>query len=71
MKKLNFLGIGPKIAVILLPWLGVSIVLSCIHIEFFKFSRKGSDILFIAGIVLLVIGLCFLFFNCQNVAERA
>lgn len=61
MKKLNFLGIGPKIAVILLPWLGVSIVLSCIHIDFFKIVREGSDILFIAGIVLLITGLVFYF----------
>ena len=61
MKKLTFLGIGPKIAVILLPWLGASIVLSCVHIEFFKYSREGSDVLFISGIVLLVIGLVFYF----------
>jgi protein-S-isoprenylcysteine O-methyltransferase Ste14 len=61
MKKLNFLGIGPKIAVILLPWLAVTIVLSCVHIDFFKFSREGSDALFIAGIVILVIGLVFYF----------
>jgi protein-S-isoprenylcysteine O-methyltransferase Ste14 len=59
MKKLNFLGIGPKIAVILLPWLAATIVLSCVHIDFFKFNREGSDALFIAGIVLLVIGLVF------------
>jgi protein-S-isoprenylcysteine O-methyltransferase Ste14 len=59
MKKLSFLGIGPKIAVILLPWLGASIVLSCIHIDFFKFSREGSHGLHVAGIVLLVIGLVF------------
>ncbi len=61
MKKLNFLGIGPKIAMVLLPWLGASIVLSCLHIEFFKFVRQGSDILFIAGIALLVMGLVFYF----------
>jgi protein-S-isoprenylcysteine O-methyltransferase Ste14 len=61
MKKLSFLGIGPKIAVILFPWLGASIVLSCLHIDFFKFSREGTHVLFIAGIVLLVIGLVFYF----------
>jgi protein-S-isoprenylcysteine O-methyltransferase Ste14 len=61
MKKLNFFGIGPKIAVILLPWLAVSIVLSCLHIDFFKFFREGSDLLLYAGIVLLVIGLVFYF----------
>jgi protein-S-isoprenylcysteine O-methyltransferase Ste14 len=59
MKKLNFLGIGPKIAVILLPWLGASIVLSCIHIDFLKFSLEYSHLLHIAGMLLLVIGLTF------------
>jgi protein-S-isoprenylcysteine O-methyltransferase Ste14 len=61
MKKLSFLGIGPKIAVILLPWLGASIVLSCIHIDFFKFSRHNSQAPHIAGMVLLIIGLVFYF----------
>ena len=61
MKKLNFLGIGPKIAVILLPWLGTTIVLSCIHIDFFKFIRHNPQAPHIAGIVLLIIGLVFYF----------
>jgi protein-S-isoprenylcysteine O-methyltransferase Ste14 len=61
MKKLSFLGIGPKIAVILLPWLGASIVLSCLHVGFFKFCREGSHVLHIAGIMWLVIGLVFYF----------
>jgi protein-S-isoprenylcysteine O-methyltransferase Ste14 len=61
MKKLNFLGIGPKIAVVLLPWLGATIVLSCMHIDFFKFSRYNPRAPHIAGMVLLVIGLVFYF----------
>jgi protein-S-isoprenylcysteine O-methyltransferase Ste14 len=61
MKKLSFLGIGPKIAVILFPWLGASIALSCLHTDLFKFSRAGSDVLFIAGIVLMTVGLVFYF----------
>jgi protein-S-isoprenylcysteine O-methyltransferase Ste14 len=61
MKKLNFLGIGPKIAVILFPWLGASIVLSCMYADLFKFSHTGADVLFIAGIVLMAVGLVFYF----------
>jgi protein-S-isoprenylcysteine O-methyltransferase Ste14 len=61
MKKLSFLGIGPKIAVILFPWIGASIVLSCIHIDFFKFTLQYTKALHIAGMVLLSIGLVFYF----------
>ena len=59
MNKLNFLGIGPKIAMMLIPWLAATIVLSCLHIETFKFVAEGSKMIFIAGIVLLIIGIVF------------
>jgi protein-S-isoprenylcysteine O-methyltransferase Ste14 len=59
MNKLNFLGIGPKIAVILIPWLAATIVLSCLHIKTFMFVPEGSRIIFIAGIVLLITGILF------------
>jgi protein-S-isoprenylcysteine O-methyltransferase Ste14 len=59
MKKLNFLGIGPKIAMTLIPWLAATIVLSCLHIEILKFVPAGSKILHIAGIVLVIIGIIF------------
>jgi protein-S-isoprenylcysteine O-methyltransferase Ste14 len=61
MKKLNFFGIGPKMAVVLLPWLGASIVLSCINIKFFRYTSGTSNILLIAGIVLMAAGLIFYF----------
>jgi protein-S-isoprenylcysteine O-methyltransferase Ste14 len=61
MTKLNFLGIGPKIAVVLLPWLGTSIALSSINIKFLKYNSETSDILLIAGIVLMAVGLIFYF----------
>ena len=61
MNKLNFLGIGPKIAVIIIPWLAASIVLSCIHIDFFKYTLQGSNILLNAGIVVMIVGLVFYF----------
>lgn len=61
MNKLNFLGIGPKIAIVLLPWLGAAIVLSCIDIKLFKYTSETSKIVLTAGIVLLIIGLIFYF----------
>jgi protein-S-isoprenylcysteine O-methyltransferase Ste14 len=61
MNKLNFLGIGPKIAIVLLPWLAASIVLSRIKINFFEYPAVAADILLIAGIVLMATGLIFYF----------
>jgi protein-S-isoprenylcysteine O-methyltransferase Ste14 len=59
MGKLNFLGIGPKIAVVLLPWLITSIVLSTHFRKMFSFTSEKSSLLFICGIVLLISGLIF------------
>jgi protein-S-isoprenylcysteine O-methyltransferase Ste14 len=59
MSKLNFLGIGPKIAMILIPWLAATIVLSCLHIEELKFVHGGSKILLIAGTILMISGIVF------------
>jgi protein-S-isoprenylcysteine O-methyltransferase Ste14 len=59
MNKLNFLGIGPKIAIILIPWLAATIVMSCLHIDTFKFVHDGSLLLSIAGVILLIIGIIF------------
>lgn len=61
MGKLNFLGIGPKVAVVLLPWLAASIVVSSMKINCFKYAPGGSDILLIAGILLMLAGLVFYF----------
>jgi protein-S-isoprenylcysteine O-methyltransferase Ste14 len=59
MGKLNFFGIGPKIAVILLPWLLLSFVLSTHFRKVFAFTHEKSSFLFISGIVILVVGLIF------------
>lgn len=59
MNKLNPLGIGPKIAIILLPWLAASIILSRMPDKYFEFITGNSYILHISGIVLMVIGLVF------------
>ena len=59
MPKLNFLGIGPRIATVLLPWLVLTIVLSTHYKETFAFTPGKSTILMISGAVLLFIGLIF------------
>lgn len=59
MKKLNILGIGPKVAVVLLPWLALSIFLSSIYKERFLYTVSGSDTVLISGIILMIIGLVF------------
>lgn len=59
MSKLNFLGIGPKIAIILIPWLAATIILSCLHIEELKFVPGGSKILLMAGTILMITGIVF------------
>ena len=59
MPKLNFLGVGPRIATILLPWLLISIVLSTHFRKMFSFTSEKSSLLFICGIILLVFGTIF------------
>jgi protein-S-isoprenylcysteine O-methyltransferase Ste14 len=61
MKKLNFLGIGPKVAAIVLPWLTLTIVLSSIYKEQFVYSISASDEVLVFGIILMTIGLSLYF----------
>ena len=60
MKKLNFFGIGPKIGIVLLPWLAVTIFLSCTT-ELFRYNPENSNTLQFSGIVLMIFGLIFYF----------
>jgi len=60
MKKLNFFGIGPKIGMILLPWLAVAIVLNCTT-NLFTFTPENTRVLKVAGTVLMIFGLIFYF----------
>ncbi len=59
MKKLNFFGIGPKIAIIMLPWLAATIIITSLRKELFKFG--DNNLILIAGIVLMTFGLIFYF----------
>jgi protein-S-isoprenylcysteine O-methyltransferase Ste14 len=60
MKKMDFYGIGPKIGRVLIPWLALTIVLSCISNRF-NFYAERNSILTISGVVLLAFGLIFYF----------
>jgi protein-S-isoprenylcysteine O-methyltransferase Ste14 len=61
MNKLNFLGIGPKMAVILLPWLAGSIIITNLYKDTFVYSATGNNLIHISGIILMTIGLVFYF----------
>lgn len=61
MKKLSFLGIGPRIAIVFLPWLAASIALSCIKRGVFAYTSENYNTFLIVGIVLLAAGLIFYF----------
>jgi protein-S-isoprenylcysteine O-methyltransferase Ste14 len=60
-EKLNFLGIGPRIAVVLIPWLIVAIILSRIYPDFFAYTYGIHNFLLVPGIILMIIGLVFYF----------
>jgi len=59
MEKLNFFGVGPKIGLIGLPCLILTIVISVFYKVPFRYVMKNSKPLIIAGIFLLVAGLVF------------
>lgn len=61
MRKLSFLGIGPRIAIVFLPWLATSITMSCIMRGVFRYTSEKNTIVLITGIVLMTAGLIFYF----------
>jgi len=65
MNKLDFFGVGPKIGRILLPWLGCTIVVSCIS-KYFRFTPESGNTLLLSGAVLMILGL-FLYFSTVRI----
>jgi len=59
--KLKFLGIGPKIARVMLPWLAVVIFLSVKFKSVFTYFNPSNAILFTTGIVFVTTGLALYF----------
>ena len=60
MNKLNFFGVGPKIGKVLLPWLTVTVILSCTT-NLFAFTSEDTRLQTIAGTFLMIFGLIFYF----------
>ena len=56
MDKLNFMGVGPKIGMIALPWLAVSIILTVFLDSTLAFFKNGNNILFYIGLALIITG---------------
>jgi protein-S-isoprenylcysteine O-methyltransferase Ste14 len=59
MKKLNALGIGPKIGIVAIPYFLVTLFLSLYYKETFYVGENLDWPLTIAGVVLLAIGIVF------------
>jgi|WetSurSiteA1Bulk_404760.scaffolds.fasta_scaffold00237_11 protein-S-isoprenylcysteine O-methyltransferase Ste14 len=59
MQKLNFMGAGPKIGGIGLPWLAGAIVISVLYKKTFLFSGHWSKLLLVAGIIIAAAGFIF------------
>jgi len=59
MQKLNFFGIGPKIALVALPSLLIGIVVTNYFQDIFCFPAAVFHVLRIIGIILLAIGVVF------------
>jgi len=61
MEKLTFLGIGPKIGRITLPYAAITIALTIIFPTIFTFGKFLQQPFMVAGIILLAIALIFYF----------
>ena len=61
MEKLTFLGIGPKIGRVTLPYLAATIALSILFPAVFSFGIALEQPFLVAGIVLIVIAMVFYF----------
>ena len=59
MKKLNALGIGPKIGIVAIPYLIVTILLNIYYKDLFYVGKILDFPLFVFGIILLIIGVIF------------
>jgi protein-S-isoprenylcysteine O-methyltransferase Ste14 len=59
MKKLNALGIGPKIGIVTIPYFIVTLFLTIYYGKAFSVCAVFDRPLYIAGIILLAIGIVF------------
>ena len=69
MDKLNFFGVGPKIGMIALPWLAVSIILSVFFDSKFVFFSNGNNIIFYIGLALIIAGIVMYFISALTLLK--
>lgn len=60
MQKMSFFGIGPKIGIILIPWLVITIIISLLT-KPFSYTSGEKTYLMLSGAILLIVGLIFYF----------
>jgi protein-S-isoprenylcysteine O-methyltransferase Ste14 len=56
MNKLNFMGIGPKVGIIVLPWLAIAIFLTMKFRSSFAYFADANSIMFYSGLALVIAG---------------
>ena len=56
MNKLDFMGIGPKVGVIVLPWLALAIFFTTKFRNYFVYFPDVNQLLFFIGLVFLITG---------------
>jgi protein-S-isoprenylcysteine O-methyltransferase Ste14 len=61
MEKLSFLGIGPKIGRITLPYLAISIALTILFPAIFSFPKVLEQPFLVAGIILIALAAIYYF----------
>ncbi len=69
MNKLNFMGIGPKIGGIILPWLAVTIFISMKFEVTFAYSKGAEGIPFFFGLFLVIMGSMLYFFTVPSLLK--
>ena len=69
MNKLNFMGIGPKVGGIILPWLAVTIFISVKSEATFAYSKGAEEILFFFGLFLVLVGTILYFFTVPSLLK--
>ena len=69
MEKLSFLGVGPKIARITLPWLALTILITIMKKELFVFTDASRGTVRIAGFIVLGVGLIFYFVTVRGLLK--
>jgi hypothetical protein len=56
MKKLSFMGIGPKVGAIVLPWLTVAVIMSLKYKSSFAYLIESNRIMFFSGLAIVIAG---------------